>query len=362
MAQDVIDVVGTATYCPNGRRESGNVGPLANVGALMIRTRPTTRTRQGQRRCFIHVGTHKTGTTSIQCFLSGNQERFNAARVFFPTAGREEDATIAHHQLAKELLGLPTFVPARGGLEAVARELECADADVACLSSEDFAFLYNAPRALSRLRDAIRDAGYAPRIIAYLRPQASYCSALYAENVRQGYRVSFERYFSDVLEFGTYTWSGGPGQPFDYSVFLDGFAAVFGSDAIIARTYRSGAGIKALPRSFAKLTLPSHYRADTFDIPKVRHNTSLDFGEVLRLLGVEHEMTERLRFAPLDIGKAARLGARFLSSNIALARRFRVTVPALEPLDIGLASPLRLTRSQTAAIVWARRTLARAGE
>lgn len=313
------------------------------------------------RVCYVHIGTHKTGTTSIQAFLAQNPRRFIDNGVFLPTAGREDDrGVVAHHELAKDLLGSPLFKPERGGLEAVVEELRGAVSDVACLTSEDLSFLYNMPQALVRLRDGIRSAGYEPRVVVYLRAQASYCSAVYAENVRHGYRIPFDQYLADVLEHGCYTWDGGSGPPFDYGKLLDAFAAVFGRRSIVARTYRSGAPDNALLFSFARLLSP---KADlqTFRLPPVRHNGSLTFAQVLQLLGSSTEVSETLRFTPLDLRKTLRIGARFLLPNIRLAQRYRVVVPMFEPIDLALAFPFRKTRAKTIALARTRRALSQCG-
>jgi hypothetical protein len=325
----------------------------------MSSTNNDDRAARGERICYIHIGTHKTGTTSLQAFVAANLDRFAESGIVWPAAGRVDDAgVVAHHHLAKDLLGNPAFDPARGGLEAVVAELRQSTAHTACLTSEDLCFLYDAPGVLQRLRDGIRSAGFEPRIVVYLRAQASYCAAVYAENVRHGYRVSFADYFADVLRRGCYVWGGGTGPPFDYNDLLDGFAAVFGRSAIVGRTYRSSAPSTQLVHSFARLLLPAGVDVRTFTMPAIRYNGSLGFAGVLRLLGVTNDLSPRLRFTPLTLGSALRLSARFAVPNARLALRYRVAVPVLEPLDLALALPIRRTAAQTRALAQARAALA----
>lgn len=311
------------------------------------------------RTCYVHIGTHKTGTTSIQGFLASNRERFANYGVCLPVAGTERDAgVVTHRQLARELRGDSAYDPAYGGLTEVCAELARSAARTACLSCEDFTFLYDAPAALTRLRDGIRAAGFEPRIVVYLRAQASYCTAVYAENVRHGYRIPFDRYFADVLERGCYVWDGGSGPPFDYNVLLDGFARVFGRDAIVARRYRSAAADNALLFSFARLLLPHGVDLHAFTVPPVRYNGSLTFDDVLRLLGQGSEAPAApIRFTPLGIGQSLRLARRFAGPNLRLAARYGVVVPVLEPLDAALALPLRRSPSKMRSLRRARRAL-----
>ncbi len=312
-----------------------------------------------RRVCYIHIGTHKTGTTSIQAFLAANRRQFADYGVFLPTAGTEDDlGVIAHHELAKELSGSSQFKPARGGLEAVIGQLRQTDLNIACLTSEDLSFLHDNPAALIRLRDGVKAAGFEPRILVYLRAQASYCTAVYAENVRHGFREPFDHYLTHVLERGCYSWGGGLGPPFDYAVLLDAFADIFGMRSIVARPYRSGRADDALLISFARLLAPRS-AFEAFDIPKIRYNGSLNFTDVLRLLGVKDDVNATLRFTPVDLPKALRIGARFFLPNIRLAQRYHVFIPVLERIDVALALPFRKTRSKTVALKRARRALGR---
>jgi len=190
-----------------------------------------------------------------------------------------------------------------------------------------------------------------------LRPQASYCTALYAENVRQGYRLPFDRYFDDILTYGAYRWNGAFGPPLDYTSLLDGFAAVFGPAAIIARRYRARAANGHLVRSFTRLLLPRGASVDAFDVPKLRHNPSLSFADVLRCFEASAPIDGRLRFAPLGAARIARLTARFSRSNLRLARRYGVGIPVFEGGDAALALPFAPARSNARDAARARRAL-----
>ena len=60
-------------------------------------------------RLLLHIGTHKTGTTSIQKFCAGNRARLRGQGLWYPDydlIGKE--GHYAHHHLAHALAGLPT--------------------------------------------------------------------------------------------------------------------------------------------------------------------------------------------------------------------------------------------------------------
>jgi hypothetical protein len=273
-------------------------------------------------------------------------------------AGRSDDDTVAHHQLANELLDRPTYEPARGGLAAIGNELaDNTDAWSACISSEDLSLLHDRPDKLARMHETVRAAGFTPRIIIFLRPQASYVAAIYAEIVRHGYRSSFADYFEQVVADGRYLWSGNPGAPFDYRILLDGFARVFGRANVVTRGYHSGAPTPSLLDAFARVILPAHRRSTIFDIPRIRHNPSLDFAGVLRHLNIDQNLGAPLKFVPLSMTDTLRLGRRFLLPNLALAQRYGIFVPPAGPTEIAAALPFRRTRRETQALLRARRAL-----
>ena len=67
-------------------------------------------------RLFVHVGTHKTGTTSIQVFLRGHAAALRRQGLYVPTTGTI-DPQSGHHNLAWELYADERFDRAFGGAE-----------------------------------------------------------------------------------------------------------------------------------------------------------------------------------------------------------------------------------------------------
>jgi hypothetical protein len=277
-----------------------------------------------------------------------------------PRAGCDNSPEyVSHHQLAYELTANPLFDPQYGGLDALVEELERSDAPIACISSENLSLLWHNSVGLARLRDTIMLAGFTPKIVCYLRPQASFCTSVYAQIVcNGGYRSPFLEYLNDTLTQGRFLWNSRVGTPFDYERLLDPFAAVFGRDSIIVRRYRSTAPDKALLFEFGRLLLASEDFAE-FAIPQLRENGSLDFNTVLSCLGNRQTTSVRIRFAPLRVRQVLRFGLRFRRANAAIANRYAIRLPAFELLDIGLASPFRRTLAKTRALALARRALTR---
>ena len=92
-------------------------------------------------RIFLHIGTHKTGTKSVQWFLKDQAEALAREGFLVPKSGTL--STIAgHHRLAWDILAEPfpqTDTETSGKvLEDFLAELAVSDAHTAVVSSEDF--------------------------------------------------------------------------------------------------------------------------------------------------------------------------------------------------------------------------------
>ena len=90
------------------------------------------------RTLYIHCGLAKTGTTSIQTFLSGTREELAKLGYDYPSIGLSSVGN-AHHNLSMNILKNPAFSPDRGGIEDFFRYLESPDrAPNVVISSENF--------------------------------------------------------------------------------------------------------------------------------------------------------------------------------------------------------------------------------
>lgn len=287
------------------------------------------------RTAFVHVGTHKTGTTSIQALLGMNDAALHAAGVLIPRTARAAEQFGAHHNIAWELLGDGQFDPARGTVDALLDELSASTVPHVCISSEEFEFLYLSPPAMQRLREALRECGYVATIVLYLRPQADYIESLYAEISRR-WDVSFNTFFEAILRDGIYGRTR-----FDYAAVTAAFAGVFGRENLIVRAYRSSATSEALLREFAGTIVSRPLDIRTLDMP-ARLNRMACFPDVVamreRLLdcSVPHRISPEQPFDPLDAFDLIRIALRFAGGNAALRRDYGV--------DVGCVTPATLVR------------------
>src|ERR1044072_876913 len=93
--------------------------------------------RRPMRRCFLHLGTHKTGTTSLQALLNESYLKLRELGYLYPRAGRPPEVPFGHHNIAWEISGDRGFRAENGGIEDLLAEIKGVPHDV-IISSEDF--------------------------------------------------------------------------------------------------------------------------------------------------------------------------------------------------------------------------------
>lgn len=166
---------------------------------------------------WLHIGSPKTGTTSLQGFLSANQETLRTdCGVNFMSAGRSH---IAHNQLATSArMGQtgPLF-------DKIAAEADALPNHAHIISSE---LLFN-PFTTRRLTKVIPDAMKGrTKVICYIRRQDHYLEALYKQFLKNG-RIPPDRqaFLEDAPRVLRY---------FDV---LNAYGRAFGRENIIVRPF-----------------------------------------------------------------------------------------------------------------------------
>ena len=134
----------------------------------------------------LHIGRHKTGTSSIQHFLHHNREELKRHGVSYP---EPFDAVAAHHGLALALSEGRDIEPYLG----ILRSLQPRDHTV-LLSSEGFQRL--SPAEANRLT-----AAFPTTAVVYLREQFSYAWSAYVQRVFGG---TESRLFTDSIKSAKY--------------------------------------------------------------------------------------------------------------------------------------------------------------
>lgn len=186
------------------------------------------------RRLLIHIGTEKTGTTSIQHFMHRNAATLEARGIWYPTdASRGYCQGTAHFPLAGSLVDrFQDFVSTAKEKDLPRNPSDlCMDArmknrPVTVVSSEHFSSRVRDEARLKAFQKTLSACFDEIRIVCYIRNQADLALSSYATKTIFGGRLPFEP--------GRIT----PEDPFfNYLTMLDPWAAAFGREAITIREY-----------------------------------------------------------------------------------------------------------------------------
>jgi hypothetical protein len=253
-----IDPAGITIAIPGTARRFA--GPRQGLSGLALPDRPAPPPAARRfRRCLLHIGTEKTGSTTLQLFLAANREALARAGFFVPTSlvrppGQDgasswaltayaRDDAILHDDAMRtdaglrDAAGLARFradIAARLDAEIAAAPAHC---DTLLLSSEHCHSTLHSVEEVAAARQLLEPhcAGY--RVLAYLRPQIELALSAHAMLVKDG-----EIDMVQLPAFGPRTATDKlPFAYFDYAAMLHRWAEVFGTPAVSVRRYLRGA-------------------------------------------------------------------------------------------------------------------------
>ena len=228
----------------------------------------------------LHVGTHKTATTSLQAALAASSGELASDGTLYPETGRIH---FGHHNIAWGLIGDERFDPAAGYLDELTEEIRARRPARVVLSSEDFEYLHDRRDRLVQLRRWARRLGYKPVVVIALRDAASYVESLYCELVAHGLAQGFDEFARGVLAERRVTFRSLWHFQFDYEALTGCFDAVFGRRAVVAIPYDTLDMVGAFRRRFSFLLGKGSTDADQIE---ARLNSRRNADEIAQLLTV----------------------------------------------------------------------------
>ena len=307
-------------------------------------------------KALVHVGTSKTGTSSIQSYFSHHSDALRKAGLH---------ATPGQHELAFDLMHAR-----RDSLEALVRELRDNSSPNVFISSEEFHPLA-AGNGLSILHDILSGAGYETTAIVYVRDQAEYAQSMYAETAKGPNGRRFSAYLNDIARFGVL--SNGPAYQifFEYSKLVRALGHIFGDTHVVVRPYQAklvGDILRVIASVDPALELPAHVdpspslngRASLIavlaDIYEGAARAASDAPNVATLLqrsGTDPN-DERLQqpFSPMSRSETLFFVHRFAQDNTRVEGICSIVIPATREEEIAAESDPRWSDA-----AWQRRVL-----
>lgn len=141
-------------------------------------------------KIFLHIGTHKTGSTLIQKTCALNHTKLKSSGVFYPV---DYFSQWGHHELAWKMMQ-GRIQEARKWLHDIINEAKASDCKSLIISSEEFEFANNFVNVKKLFGDLDVE------LIVYLRRQDKYLESEYNQHVKM-YDVRFK---GDIFQFFMY--------------------------------------------------------------------------------------------------------------------------------------------------------------
>lgn len=181
---------------------------------------------------YLHIGTHKTGTTTLQRFLFENREKLQEYNLAYPEIGLHPGLK-GHHPVAFYLAGkrfiFRKVLPQVNFRDVISNFLQLlGDGNNLIISSEDFSrlSLSSCPNLPSKVK-GLFPLSTEFRIVVYLRRQDQFIESYYSWQ-RKGGRMLRTRLDGKFLKRIKY---------FPYSELLNRWAQVFGEENISVRPF-----------------------------------------------------------------------------------------------------------------------------
>ncbi len=148
------------------------------------------------KKIYLHIGAHKTGTSSIQHFFADNRAELARRGYLYPQSCNH---LAGHHRLAFALRGLEHHpdlgkLDFAGEVRALKLEIAASECQTVIISSEEFFGLEAAKIVI--LRNALAD--YELRILAVLRRPDHLFESLYNQRIK-ALANGFTRHYTEFL-------------------------------------------------------------------------------------------------------------------------------------------------------------------
>ncbi|RXF68748.1 hypothetical protein [Hansschlegelia zhihuaiae] len=157
-----------------------------------------------ERICFLHIGPHKTGTTSIQNALFVNADRLAKLGVYYPTVSGDRGGKQRRNHTplsrmsnfkAQHLTDSPFW-------EELGRKIQKIDGSIV-ISTEHFAEALRDESRYRRVTEFFRERGFRIVAVAYVRDQPGWLNSWYTQDQRNfSSRQTFRQFLEHALEVG----------------------------------------------------------------------------------------------------------------------------------------------------------------
>lgn len=287
-----------------------------------------------KKKIFMHVGPHKTGTTTIQFSMNLNKNLLKKNGIYYPKSGFVSEGLPGHHNLAWELSGNDRYAEKYGTWSDLVSELNRVNFDRIILSSEDLCTL---PREkVIQINEYLKD--FDVHIVIYVRRQDQRLQSAWSEKIKNAKDDTEWLSFPEFVARVDYKF-----PYYDYYTLIQKWSDVFGKPKIIVRVLEKNQLRGTLFNDFltaCEVPNPEQYQdADDMNLSpgiktivinrelKQRLHGKLDKGAMLRFYFSIREYADlagwnRDKWSFIDKELHQKIMEMYRSSNQKIAREF----------------------------------------
>ncbi|HAC16933.1 MAG TPA: hypothetical protein DCE78_13460, partial [Bacteroidetes bacterium] len=180
---------------------------------------------------FIHIGTWKTGSSTIQFNLHTVKSELEREGIFYLSKSDKmvvDDAVIRsftelnHDYILASRKKLSAILERKRALNPAMRFIASAEE----FSGDPFSGFENSGEVARNVFEITKDLNLDIKIIVYLRRQDDFIESLYTQSIHLGGHKTFDEFISDFNE-----------DAFHWDKLLNSYAGVFGKENIIVKRY-----------------------------------------------------------------------------------------------------------------------------
>ncbi|HWY15775.1 MAG TPA: hypothetical protein VNX86_11615 [Rhizomicrobium sp.] len=191
-------------------------------------------------QCWLHIGTEKTGTTTIQRYLAKNRKNLKAQGFLYPVSPGEtnhlalsacsiDDSRLDPVHTRCGIRRREDILPYRRRMmDQLANEFAEAVASSIIFSNEHLSTKIRTPEEIRRVKEICDEVAATTKVIVYLRNQIDFLVSRYGTAIKAG----------SVDEFSI-SLSPGVATFLDYSQMLSPWSEIFGRKNLIVRRFEA---------------------------------------------------------------------------------------------------------------------------
>ena len=154
--------------------------------------------KKKKKEVYVHIGMPKTGTTTLQNYLSAEYVNLEKYSILYPNSGREN--CVGHHILTALELDEYTLEYSKKQYQKLIDEIEKSKCKKVIISSETYSGLKRDYLLIDDLSNYLGEK-YDIKIIIYIREHIDFIKSYYMQRLKGGRKIFENSFLGDIEDF-----------------------------------------------------------------------------------------------------------------------------------------------------------------